>query len=219
MSSKNPSCSSEDTSNGPDDEIYYDDEVPEEKQWLEYVRKNPGAKYKPLTLEHFFTQAKIIAEQMGTGWYTFGREDSDEEQPESRRPDLKKGPTRKLEFEEWKEKVLKNQESSGPEGIQTIPKECLAINKPNEFTNFVNFQILNTSKTLITYSAKFKNPFLEVVDNSEGAVEAGSSKLLQILCKFDCGAPIGDELLLQFEDSEKCWTRSFPIYYDTEFWS
>ncbi|CAO4371699.1 unnamed protein product [Caenorhabditis nigoni] len=136
------------SSDTPSDDIDYDDEVPEEKQWLEYVRKNPGAKYKALTLEHFFTQAKIIAEQMETVWCTSGREDSDEEQSDhapNLAPDPKKGPTRKLEFEEWKEKVLNDQESSGLDKIQTIPKECLAINKPNEFTNFKSLIILKAS--------------------------------------------------------------------------
>ncbi|UMM25716.1 hypothetical protein L5515_005425 [Caenorhabditis briggsae] len=228
MNSENPTSSS-----GPNDEVYDNDECPEKKEWLEYIRKNPQAKYQPLTLEHFFTQAKIIAEQMGTGWYSSGRGGSDEEktenkdsdqedsgaQPEIQAPEPKNGPTRKLKLEKWKKKFLKNQVDPGSDEIKTFPGQFIAVTRSKGCTNFINFRIQNTSNRPIKYSAELKNPFLEVVENSDGVMDAGNLATVPIVCKFESNAPVHDELVLKFENSEKCWTKKIPIFYDRKFWS
>ncbi|UMM40070.1 hypothetical protein L5515_016846 [Caenorhabditis briggsae] len=131
-------------------------------------------------------------------------------------------PNKTSSFDKWKKKVLKNQENNpeyGPKEIATFPSQCLAITRSIGCQNFVHFGIKNNSNTPIKYSVNLTNQFLEIVGNSEGVVDIGCTVRVPILCKFDSHAPVDDELILKFGESEKIFTRSFPIFYDPKVWS
>ncbi|CAR98510.1 Protein CBG27515 [Caenorhabditis briggsae] len=119
-------------------------------------------------------------------------------------------PNKTSSFDKWKKKVLKNQENNpeyGPKEIATFPSQCLAITRSIGCQNFVHFGIKNNSNTPIKYSVNLTNQFLEIVGNSEGVVDIGCTVRVPILCKFDSHAPVDDELILKFGESEKIFTR------------